>query len=192
MLTCDSSLNITLLHWYLVVHHLFSHANRFFLLSNLTTTFFLHTLLENSWFLKHRLTICLDKLTFLSSFNLVVISTNWALLSVFTIFLQLQVVPVVHGHKRFFTVPASLNLLIMSDIVDLGYCNTLAMSDIFSPFLNRTTATFFKFGGISFPFRLMIFGIQKHTQTRSRRHCHVCSDVTTHYFIYRNHDFPLT
>jgi hypothetical protein len=31
---------------------------------------------------------------------------------------------------RFSTVPASLNLLIMSDIVDLGCCNTLAMSDI--------------------------------------------------------------
>jgi hypothetical protein len=38
---------------------------------------------------------------------------------------------------RFSTVPASLNLLIMSDIVDLGCCKTLAMSDIFSPFLKR-------------------------------------------------------
>ena len=96
---------------------------------------------------------------------------------------------------RFSTVPASLNLLIlvMSHIVDLGCCYTLAMSDIFSPFLNRSTSTFFKSADIFFPFRSMIFGIQKHAQTRSRRHCHVCStDVTTHYFIYRNHGFPLT
>jgi hypothetical protein len=39
----------------------------------------------------------------------------------------------------------------MNDIVDLGCCNILAMSDIFSPFLNRSTATFFKSGDIPFP-----------------------------------------
>jgi hypothetical protein len=60
------------------------------------------------------------------------------------------------------------------------------------PFLNRSTATFFKSGDISFSFRPMIFDIQKHTQTRGRRHCYVYSDVTTHYFIYGNHVFPLT
>ena len=73
--TCDLSMNITLLHWYWVVHHLFSlhHANHFFLLSNLTTTFFLHTLLENQWSLKRHLTVRLDTLPFLSSLNLSVI-----------------------------------------------------------------------------------------------------------------------
>ena len=80
----------------------------------------------------------------------------------------------------------------MDAIVDLGCCNTLAMSDMCSPFLNRSTATLFKSGDISFSFHPMIFDIQKHTQTRGRRHCYVCSDVTTHYFINRNHVFPLT
>jgi hypothetical protein len=81
-------MNIILLHWYWVVHHLFSlhHANLFILLSNLTTTFFQHTLLENPWPLKRRLTVYLDTLTFLSSLNLAVISNDGALLSVFTIF----------------------------------------------------------------------------------------------------------
>jgi hypothetical protein len=168
----------------------------FFLLSNLITTFFLHTLLENLRFLKRRLTVRLDTLTFLSSLNLAVISTNGALLSVFTIFsnCRLSLSSMAGGLPdlgRFSTVPASLNFLIMSDIVDLGCCNTLAMSDIFSPFYSKSTATFFKSGDISFPFHPMIFGIQKHTQTRSRRHCHVRSDVTKHYFIYRNHGFAL-
>jgi hypothetical protein len=61
------------------------------------------------------------------------------------------------------------------------------MSDIFSPFLNRSTATFFKSGDI--PFVPMI--IQKHTQTHTGQHCHVYSDVTTHYFIHRNRGFFL-
>ena len=98
---------------------------------------------------------------------------------------------------RFSTVPASLPLLIMSDIVDLGCCNTLAMSDIvdlgccntlamsdiFSPFLNRSTASSVISLSLLTPWSL---AGKNHTHIRSRRLCHVCSDLTTHYFIYRN------
>ena len=84
---------------------------------------------------------------------------------------------------RFSTVPASLRLLIMSDIVDLGCCNTLAMSDIFSPFLNRSTASSVIF--LSLPTSFFL-ACKNHTHIRSRRLCHVCSDLTTHYFIHRN------